>query len=191
MTKVAWQIKKDEIQKEQPGETRQEFLYHLSRAAYRKDWGDKYRAPGFGTRLLAFIIRIIPKIGPFSALTFKTPTPGTEALFVQSFNSSFDDYEKYVKQQSAGQLNLVNDNFDTGTVTGPGEYPLADVTYANLIDRLAKNHFADVTPELRTAVLDFYKDPAAPNTIKEKKKEWLKVQAEVDELKALKLSAAQ
>jgi hypothetical protein len=191
MTRVAWQINKKEIQQDQPGETRKQFLYHLSREAYRREWGDQYRAPGFGARLLALFIKIIPKIGPFSALSFRTPTPATEALFVQSFNTSFDDYQKLLTEEQVGHLQLVNDNFDTGSVAGPGDYPLADVTYANLLDRLAKEHYANLTPELRAVLLGFYKDPKAPNTIKKKKKEWAKIQAEVDELKAAKLTSVQ
>jgi hypothetical protein len=190
MTKVAWQLKKDEIQKEQPGETRKQFLYRMSRASYRKNWGKDYKAPGIGTRILAFIIRIIPKVGPFSALTFRTPTPATEQLFLESFNASLTDYTQLVNQERiAGKLELPNDNFDTGTFTGPGEYPLADITYANLLDHLAKNKYANVSPELRATVLDYYKDPNAPNTMKQKKRDWLRLQAEVDELKAVNLAS--
>jgi hypothetical protein len=185
MTKVAWQTKKDEIEKEHPGETRQQFMYHLSRASYRKEFGNNYKSPGLGARLLAFLIRIVPKIGPFKTLTFRTPTPAAEALFVQSFETASNEYERLVREdQAAGKVALVNDNFDTGTVTGPGQYPLADVTYANLLGRLAKKKFADVSPELRADVLDFYKDPNAPNSTRKKKKEWAKVQAEIDQLKA-------
>ena len=67
---------------------------------------------------------------------------------------------------------LVNDNFDTGTVTKPGEYPLADATYADLLDRHAKEHFKDMTPQLRATILEFYADPSAPITTKKNKKEW-------------------
>ena len=52
MTRVAWQIKKDEIQNENKGITREEFVYHLSRARYRKDWSTKYKAPSIGEKML-------------------------------------------------------------------------------------------------------------------------------------------
>ena len=186
MTKVAWQVKKDEIQQEFPGITRKTFLYHLSRAGYNKQWHEKYRQPGFFTRLLAFFIQLLPKVGPFRALSFRTPTPDTERLFMASFNSAVEDFQKDVQQEgTAGKLGLVNDNFDTGSVTGPGDYPLADITYANLIDKLAENHFAAVGPELRTAILDFYKDPNAPITTKKDKKKWKQVTAEVSELRSM------
>ncbi len=190
MTKVAWQLKKDEIQKNEPGITQQKFSYHLSRAAYRKDWGNDYRKPSFFTRLLAFIIRIIPKIGPFRALTFRTPTPATEALFVQSFEVASQDFDRYIQESGAADpVDLANDNIDVGRVTASGQYPLADVTYANLMDRLAKNKFAGVTPALRTDLLNFYKDPNAPNDLKKKKKRWRKLQGELEQLKSSQLAA--
>ena len=36
--------------------------------------GPRISPPGFGSRVLAFILRKIPKIGPASALDFKVPT---------------------------------------------------------------------------------------------------------------------
>src|SRR6202035_1594646 len=46
MTRVAWQIKKQEIQKESPSVTRKDFLYNLSRSSYQKNWGSTNRGPG-------------------------------------------------------------------------------------------------------------------------------------------------
>ena len=74
-TSLAWELKKDDIQKATPGMTRKKFLYNLSRASYAKYWDGKYKEPGFGMRLLAFIVRWIPKVGPLRALSFRTPTP--------------------------------------------------------------------------------------------------------------------
>ena len=39
MTRVAWQLKKDQVVKEIPGTTRRKFLYNLSRSSYEKEWG--------------------------------------------------------------------------------------------------------------------------------------------------------
>ncbi len=183
-TKVAWDTNKDQIQKDIPGITRQKFLYHLSRSSYEKNWGRKYQKPGFKVQLLAFFFRLVPKIGPFSVFRFKTPTPAAEKLFEASFNGSVTDYEHFLhEQKDTGHIELVNDNFDTGTVTGPGQYRLADKTYAELLDRLARDHFAQLSPDLRKNLLDFYADPNAPDTTKKDGKEWSKVQKEVDELK--------
>jgi hypothetical protein len=186
MTKVAWQLKKDDIQKEIPGITRKQFLYHLSRSSYKKNWKEPYRRPGFGTRFLALLIQVVPKVGPFRALSFKTPTPETEKLFMASFNATVEDYEKLVRQRTdSGHVALENDNIDVGNVTGPGQYPLADKTYADLLDRLEQDRFVGITSELREVILRFYGDPNAPLTTKKHKKEWAKVTREVSDLKAL------
>ena len=183
-TKVAWDTNKDQIQKDVPGITREKFLYHISRSSYEKNWGRKYQKPSFKDKLLAFFFRLVPKIGPFSVFKFRTPTPPAEKLFEASFNKSVTDYESFLRdEKDSGKIDLENDNFDTGTLTGPGEYPLADKTYAQLLDRLAKDHFAQISPELRKVLLDFYADPNAPFTTKKDKVEWAKVLKEVDELK--------
>ena len=185
MTKVAWQTKKDDIMKSDPSMTRKRFLYHLSRASYRKQWGIKYEQPSFGERLLAFFIQILPKVGPLRALSFRMPTADTEKLFMASFNDAITEYQRLDKTlQAQGHVELVNDNFDTGTVTRPGEYPLADQTYADLVDRLAKDHFAQVSPQLRGAILAFFNDQNAARAFQKNKKQWERVAREVDDLKA-------
>ena len=75
-TRIAWSLKKDEIMKDQPGMTKNKFLYNLSRASYQKNWGKKYQPPTFGERFLAFLARIIPKIGPLKVLQ----TPDAHAV---------------------------------------------------------------------------------------------------------------
>jgi hypothetical protein len=185
MTRVAWQTEQGEIVKDNPSITRKQFLYHLSRASYRKNWGRGYRAPTLGERILAFFIRILPKVGPLSVLAFRMPTADTEKLFMVSFNDAIRDYEQFVHQVGPqSQPALINDNFDTGTVTGPGQYPLADKTYVSLLDQLAKNHYAQVSPELRKEVLDFFADPNAPLAIKKNKKQWARISLEIDQLKS-------
>jgi hypothetical protein len=46
MTRVAWQIKKQEIRKDAPSVTRQTFLFNLSRSDFEKEWGATYKKPG-------------------------------------------------------------------------------------------------------------------------------------------------
>src|SRR5215469_2253559 len=71
MTKLAWQLKHDDIEKQEPGITRKHFLYNMNRASYRKEWDDKYRAAGFFSRAFAWFLRILPKVGIFSGLGYK------------------------------------------------------------------------------------------------------------------------
>ena len=184
MTEVAWQLKKDEIEKDHPGITKKQYIYRVSKQEYRKRWNENYQEPGFGTRFLAFLIRIIPKVGPFRALSFHVPTPDTEKPFRASFRDTTKEYQSLLTElRESGHVTLLNDNCDTGSVTRPGQYSLADDAYAKLMDRLAKNHFAGTSPELRQTLLSYYSDLNSPFSTKKKKKEWARVVQEVDELK--------
>src|SRR5262249_7407163 len=135
MTNVAWKTKKDELVKAQPGLIRRKFVYRLSRAEYRKSWNEKYRHPGPGATVFAFVIRIVPKVGPLKVLAFKPPTPEAEKLFETSFLKTLDLYTELLKQQRSGQLQLPNRDFDTGHPTAPGEYRLADDTFGELAQK--------------------------------------------------------
>ena len=189
-TRIAWSLKKNDIMKDQPGITRKKFLYNLSRASYQKNWGKQYQPPTFGENFLAFLVRILPKIGPLKVLQLKTPTPAAEKLFEASFNTTLDRYRQLLSQTGSGQPDLPNDNFDTGEVTGPGKYQLNDETQAKLLDALAKQKFNGVTPEIRAELLEFFGHPNAPYAMKQKPKDWTKVQAELNDLKNATPAAA-
>jgi hypothetical protein len=106
-------------------------------------------------------------------------------MFNASFDATLAQYEGSVRQEGAtGRLDLRNDNFDTGTETGPGEYPLADATYAELLHRLAKRQFTGTTAPLRDAILKYYDEPLAGTATKKQKREWEESLTEVNELKA-------
>jgi len=182
-TRVAWSMKKDQIQRDQPGMTKKRFLYNIKRSSYRKYWGKDYQPPTFGERLLAFLVKIVPKIGPLDVLELRTPTPQTEQMFEASFNAALDHYRRLLGEVANGEPHIPNDNFDTGTVTGPGEYWLNDETQAKLLDALAKQNFSGASPEIRAELLQFFADPNAPYAIKKKKKEWARVRAEIAQLK--------
>jgi Zinc dependent phospholipase C len=183
-TRVAWALKKKEIKKDVPGITRRTFLYNLSRSSYEREWGKEYQPPSFSDRFLAFLYRLLPKFGPLRVLQLRTPTPETERMFEASFNATMDRYRQLLKEQGEGSLKLPNSNFDVGEPTPPGQYRLNDETHAKLLDKLAKQNFADMRPELRAELLDFFADPNAPYTIKRKPKEWNKVEAELQQLKS-------
>jgi hypothetical protein len=182
-TRVAWSLKKNDILKDQPGITKKKFLYNLSRASYQKNWGKIYQPPTFWDNFLAYLFKIIPKIGPLKVLELRTPTPQTERMFEDSFNAALDRYRKLLGQVDAGQPDLPNDNFDTGDATGPGQYRLNDETQAKLLDTLAKQSFASASPELRAEFLEFYGHPDAPYATKRNPKAWAKVQTELEQWK--------
>jgi hypothetical protein len=183
MTRVALVSRRKEIVRDTPNFNEKEFLYHLSRAQYQKEWGNGYRKPGFGSRLLAVFLKIVPKVGPFKAVAFKIPTTQTEDMYIKSLNKTVDDYGALLRQQKQAQLRLEDMDFDTGRETRAGEYSLADRTYAHLLNDLAKRDFDQATPQLRQNILSFYSDPNAPIATKKDSKAWRTAQEELEKLK--------
>jgi hypothetical protein len=184
MTRVAWNIHKDELRKAKPGLTRRQYVYNLSRASYRKDWPQKHQEPGVGSRILAVVIRFAPKVGPLKALSFKRPTPTTEQLFEKSFNTTLATYRDLLHQAAAGPPVLPNRDLDTGELTRPGEYRMADDAYSDLAVKLADRDPAAVDPALRRNVLAFFSDLDQPFATKSDRKEWKKTVAAVGKLRA-------
>jgi hypothetical protein len=184
MTKVALQLHQKQLASESPNFQKRKFLYRLSRADYEKSWGTKYERAGFGTRFLAAVLRIIPKIGPFKGLGFNDPTQHTEDLYIKSINKTYDDYRKLLQQVKKNPPPLQQRDLDTGELTRPGEYTLADDTYAKLLTHLADKNFAKATPELRDNILHFYANPSAPLKTKQDEVKWQKVQQALDQLKS-------
>ena len=183
-TRVAWALKKDEIQRDLPSMTRKRFLYNLSRASYEKNWGKDYRTPNAGEKFLAFLFRLIPKIGPLKALALRTPTPEAQQMFERSFNATLNQYRRLLSDLDHGQLFLINDNLDVGAVTPAGQYRLTDNTYAALLDRLTRRDVAGMSAELRSELLRFYSDPAAPYASRKDRKAWDRIQNELQHLRA-------
>ena len=185
MTKVALQTHKKELMTEKPSVAKKKFLYRLSRTDYEKEWGKDYIKPGLGTRILATILRLMPKIGPFKALAFKVPTPQTEDMYIKSINVTVDRYRAFLEQTRDNSLQLPNVDFDTGQETKAAEYSLTDDTYAKLLSRLSEHKFNGVTPDLRDNILHFYSDLSAPISTKKDKVKWQKVLSSLEELKGV------
>jgi hypothetical protein len=123
---VALIARRKEIVAETPNFRAREFRYYLSRASYQKEWGRTYQRPSFGTRVLAFFLKFVPKVGPFKALDFKIPTKQTEDLYIVSVDHTMENYTKLLREAAAGRVQLLNTDFDTGRDTRAGEYGLTD-----------------------------------------------------------------
>jgi hypothetical protein len=183
MTRVALVARKKEMIAETPNFNSKKFRYYLSKASYRREWGKGYRRPGFGTRVLAFFLKFVPKVGPFKALDFKIPTRKTEDLYIASVNRTLDNYKSLLGEVNEKKLRLTNTDFDTGRITRAGEYGLTDNAYARLLDRLANSRFKDLTPDLRDNILKFYDDVNAPLATKRNPAAWAKTQDELQRLR--------
>jgi hypothetical protein len=185
MTRVALINRRKEVIRDTPNLNEKKFLYHLSRKTYQKEWGNGYRQPGFGSRVLALVLRIIPKVGPFNALAFKIPNTTTEDMYVKSINATVDQYGALLRAQRENHLHLQDLDFDTGRSTRAGEYSLADTTYARLLDELDQHQFDKLTPGLRRNMLDFYEHAVRPAGGKKKDLErWTRTQHELEQLRS-------
>jgi hypothetical protein len=178
MTRVAWESTKRDLkskgialpstvtadsvkaQSPKPGlaMTRDKFLYNLSRSSYSKEWGNQYTKPSFLDRVLSFLFRIMPNVGPFKDFGIKPSTPETELLFMRGFDSTTVTYRRSLVQLAANGLALEDRDLDTGKPTRSGEYALANSTFAHLLHSIAGNKFKDVTPALRANLIGFFRD---------------------------------
>ena len=184
MTKIAWQIKRQEIRREAPSLTRKKFIYNLSRSSYETNWGSTYRKPGPGSRFLASLFRVVPRVGPFKALRFKTLTPETEKMFMASFNAAVDRYRETLSKLKAGRLELPNENLDTGELSTAGTYRLTDAACARLLDKL-RTHYTEMPQELRDYILNFYADLNVPFSTKSNAGDWAKLLGQLEQLRAV------
>jgi hypothetical protein len=175
MTKTAWSSKKKDIEKLQAGMTRHKFIYRYSRANYHKEWDKHYQRPGIWARFLAFLFHILPKVGPFSALAFKVPTPEAEKLFITSFDDTLGEYRKLLAENKQNQLHLINENFDIGQPTRFGQYRMADAAYEKLLEKLGgesgktsadKSPAIEASKDLRDNIVAFYQGSPGPTSQK-------------------------
>jgi hypothetical protein len=188
MTKVALASRGKEMAREIPDFNRKLFLYHLSRADYEKKWGRDYSKPGPGARIMAFLLRIVPKVGPFRGLAYKDPTPQTEDLYMESVNQTVSALRTELKQARQPGAGFAPVDLDTGAPTRPGEYDLADETFRELVRRLQKDKFAHTDAELQTTMVSYFSNfhPKLRNSSDTKR--WADDEAALNQLKTLPLS---
>ena len=182
-TRVAWAQRRDEIQRAEPGITHRRFIYIMKRSSYEREWGKRRQQPNWFERFLALLLKVIPPIGPLRTLQLKMPTPAVEQLFMASFDTATRQYAGALAAESQNNLLLPDKNYDTGAFSMSGGYKLNDDTHSFWLHKLAAKKFATVTPEIRKELVDFYRDPDAPNHTKQKPDEWRQTLSELAALK--------
>jgi hypothetical protein len=156
VTRSAWELKKNEIKKTTPGITSRKFNYRMHRKKYYEEFGRELDKPKFKEVLIAFFLRIAPKIGAFRVFKFKEVDQKGEKQFIKSFDTVMARYATALIKLNYKKPNLPNINFDTGNETVYGEYELADKSYDDLVDHLDQNKFADLTAPLKKNIISFY-----------------------------------
>lgn len=166
--RAAWHNQRSQIIKASPTARRRDYVYHTNRRKFRREYGKEYEWPGFGARLLASLINLLPKIGPLRTYAFKVPTAEDGARFHKSYHDSLVRFRTLAAAQptdtAASAPPLPNTNLDTGRPTHPTDYVLADVTYDNLLRELRKRKFEHLTPSLQQDILAFFAAGPPPST---------------------------
>jgi len=185
MTQVALRTHKKDMMRETPGFAKRKFLYRLSRSEYEKNWGKDFPTPGVGTRTMSAVLHYMPKVGPFKAMAFNTPTAQTEEMYFKSINLSVDQYRVFLKEVRSDSVVLPNFDLDSGKATQAAEYSLTDEAYAKLLGQLAARKFDLTSADLRINILQFYSDLSAPIETKKDEGRWRSVVTSLDQLKSV------
>jgi hypothetical protein len=156
LTRLAWNDKQNDIRQRTPGIDRNGFVFAFTRQEYEKAFGVKYKKPGVLSRVLYFLIKIIPKVGPFKPLGFEPLTPEAARLLLAGFTASRDHYRQLLQAAHRLKVNLTNTDFDTGQTAARSRNPLAEETYAELLDELADDKFQTIPAALRADITRHY-----------------------------------
>lgn len=185
MTKVAITAQKKELKHHHQPRTPEQriFLYHVSRADYRRAWGTHYRHASLGTRFLAMLLKLVPKVGPFKGLGFTPPPQRAIDLYLKSIDKTYADYRTLLTEAQAGKPDLPDRDLDTGATTRLDEYKLADKTYGKLLRQLEKDHFAEANAALRSNIVAFYASGPKPKGWRARH-HWHKISAELKQMQA-------
>jgi hypothetical protein len=197
VTRAAWVSKKDDIKKSNPTATSRSFHYKMKRKDYELEFGKTREKPTFKENVIAFIIKILPKVGPLRALRIKEPDSVSEKLFIASFDTVSHHYMRAIVALQQGEIKLPNVDFDTGKPIVYGEYNLTDETYDEMVGKLQASKFNDLTASLKENILSFYNsaDTSSSSKIKpdERKKTYIALQmikqaptVKIDSLKTAK-----
>jgi len=185
VTRSAWSLKKDEIKKANPSATSRNFHYKMKTREYNLEYGKEREKTTFGESVMAFFIKIVPKIGPFKSLKFQTPTPEAEKLFIASFDAVLLHYSAALIRLEHENINLPDIDFDTGKETIYGEYNLTNQTYDELLTKLDANKFSDLTEPLKENILSYYNSVDTSAFSKSKPDEWKKTYVVLQKVKQM------
>lgn len=190
ITRSAWVIKKSEIKKNMPGITSRKFRYRMHRKKYYEEFGRDFDQPKFKERVIAFMLTIAPKVGPFRVFRFKEVGPEGEKQFIKSFDTVMNKYAGALAELNYQKPTLINVNFDTGKKTVYGEYELTDKAYDKLVDLLNENKFANLTAPLKRNIIDFYSQADTAAIAKKDPADWKKTSIALQQIKIAKVVPA-
>jgi zinc dependent phospholipase C len=181
-TGIAWELYRGDISELQPTATSQTFVFRLSRADFEKQFGKAFLEPGYFVRFVAFLGNLLPNVGPLRRLPYKPLPAEVRQLYADGFHRAVAAYQATLSNGVSRGLRLANVDLDTGRATRAGEYELADEAHAELLQRLAADHFANLPTGLGADLLAYYRDidVGTPGMEADDKQEVLSALAELD-----------
>lgn len=154
----------------------------LAQSEFENGWDQYRKKPGIGTHLLAYLLFILPRIGPLSDAAIRGPNAHTQQLYVESLNHSTERLRRILANFNSAAGYVPNLDLDTGARVKPGAYRLTDETYAKLVGIVTRNPAQPIPSGLKRNIAHYYADPDAPISTKNDKEKWAKLQ---DELKLI------
>jgi len=100
----------------------------------------------------------LPNVGPLKRLPYKPLPPEAQTLYLEGFHRVVIAYQRALANGALRTLRFANVDLDTGGATRAGEYELADEAHAKLLQRLARGHFANLSPDLGADLLAYFRD---------------------------------
>jgi Zinc dependent phospholipase C len=140
------------------GEADRIFAERVARTAYDRHWKHAQRGPGFKAHLLAIVVFIVPKLGPASDLAIKVPNADTRESYLHSLNHTVDAFREKIRElgDAGASYKLANIDLDTGDRVKRGDYPMADKTYARLLERLTSRPGRIIPAGVKQNISDYY-----------------------------------
>lgn len=169
----------------------QDFVVYereITRAEYRTHWANVHHGTGFRGYLSAFVILIVPKIGPAALLGIKIPSDETQQLYMQSVNTTLQHLRAHLvdlRTIPIEEFGLADRDLDTGAKVKPGGYALTDETYASLLEHVVSRPTMKIPLGLKEDVLTYYANPASPITTKRDPKKWEQLQQNLAKFKQM------
>jgi hypothetical protein len=139
-------------------ETDRIFRERLAKTFYERKWKHTEKGPGVKAHLLAILVFIVPKVRGISDLAIKIPTPDTYQMYQTSVNHAADIFRDQLNKfrNTGDDVKLANIDLDTGDRVKRGDYPLTDITYAQLLERLTSKPGRVIPADTKRNIMMYY-----------------------------------
>jgi hypothetical protein len=95
-TAIAWQLYRADIERLDPEATAERFVANISRADFEEQFGRSFREPGYLPGVFAFLVKLVPDVGPFERLPYKPLPPDARERFAGALERAVHRYRRTV-----------------------------------------------------------------------------------------------